>query len=239
MCNISNSAINNFTLPLPSDASHSRPSTRDEKKRADFPWAVYRGLMRSQMRIGSPTDSPALKTPGSFITNPYAPSRLLSEIPHREPSAVTVIPATANQKQTKRFICPSACRFFWNSIHAASSIHLLLHFFQVCFTWKWKFWLGATEPDKSPSAKKNEEEGICAQGLRKTVHPYPHFGSGYYGETWRGNEHFLRHTRIRYERLRRADLRTRRAQGFSFEAFRKTTPIGIKAELHQSYRNKY
>lgn len=166
MCNISNSAINNFTLPLPSDASHSRPSTRDEK-RADFPWAVYRGLMKSQMRIGSPTDSPALKTPGSFITNPYAPSRLLSEIPHREPSAVTVIPATANQKQTKRFICPSACRFFWNSIHAASSIHLLLHFFQVCFTWKWKFWLGATEPDKSPSAKKKWKRGNLCTGPEK------------------------------------------------------------------------
>ncbi len=37
---------------------------------------------------------------------------------------------------------------------------------------------GATEPDKSPSAKKKKREdgGISwtAQGLRKNVHPYPH-----------------------------------------------------------------
>lgn len=156
MCNLSNSAINNFTLALPSDVSHSRPSTRDEKERADIPWAVYRGLMRSQMRIGSPTDSPHWSRPALSLQTQYTQSRLLSEIPHREPSlgGRCRCHSRCRKKPTKCFICWSACRFFWNSIHAALSIHLLLHFFQVCFTWKWKFWLGATEPDKSPSAKK-------------------------------------------------------------------------------------
>lgn len=202
MCNLSNSAINNFTLALPSDVSHSRPSTRDEKERADIPWAVYRGLMRSQMRIGSPTDSPHWSRPALSLQTQYTQSRLLSEIPHRETSlgGRCHCHSRRRKKPTKCFICWSACRFFWNSIHAALSIHLLLHFFQVCFTWKWKFWLGATEPDKSPSAKKrkkeDEDEGISwtAQGLRKNVQPYPHFGSWGCGETCRGNEHFLRLT---------------------------------------------
>lgn len=43
---------------------------------------------------------------------------------------------------------------FFNSTHAVWSIHLLLHFFQVCFTWKWKLCLKATEPDKSSSQEK-------------------------------------------------------------------------------------
>lgn len=156
MCNLSNGAINNFTLALPSDASHSRPSTRDEKQRADIPWAVYRGLMRSQMRIGSPTDSPHWSRPALSLQTQYTQSRLLSEIPHREPSlgGRCRCHSRRRKKPTKCFICWSACRFFWNSIHAALSIHLLLHFFQVCFSWKWKFWLGATQQDKSPSAKK-------------------------------------------------------------------------------------
>lgn len=130
------------------------------KERADIPWAVYRGLMRSQMRIGSPTDSPHWSRPALSLQTQYTQSRLLSEIPHREPSlgGRCRCHSRCRKKPTKCFICWSACRFFWNSIHVALSIHLLLHFFQVCFTWKWKFWLGATEPDKSPSAKKKKKE---------------------------------------------------------------------------------
>ncbi len=158
MGNLSNSAINNFTLALPSDVSHSRPSTRDEKERVDIPWAVYRGLMQSQMRIGSPTDSPHWSRPAlSLQTHTHNLGYCQRSLTESclWAAAVAVIPA-ARKKPTKCFICWSACRFFWNSIHAALSIHSLLHFFQVCFTWKWKFWLGATEPDKSPSAKKKK-----------------------------------------------------------------------------------
>ncbi len=158
-CNLSKQCYQQLHACLPSDGSHSRPSTRDEKSEQTSPWAVVNsGFDAESNEIGSPTDSPHWSRPALSLQTQYTQSRLLSEIPHREPSlgGRCRCHSRCRKKPTKCFICWSACRFFWNSIHAALSIHLLLHFFQVCFTWKWKFWLGATEPDKSPSAKKKK-----------------------------------------------------------------------------------
>lgn len=139
-----------FFLPATFPSSDSPVKIRAQT----LPGAVYWSLMRSQKRTVSPSEN-WNQISGGFsrnLDNTLAlrqRQRFTSKRALRKPCHLLV------HRSLTCFIWHSTCRFFWNSTHAVWSIHSLLHFFQVCFTWKWKFCLKASEPDKSSSNKKN------------------------------------------------------------------------------------
>ncbi len=148
MCNLSNSAINNFTLALPSDVSHSRPSTRDEKERADIPWAVYRGLMRSQMRIGSPltahTEAARLFHYKPNTHNLGYCQRSLTES-RLWAAAVAVIPAAAKSQRN------------------VLSVGVLVDFFEIQYMQPWVFTYSCTSFKCASHENESSGSGLQSQ----------------------------------------------------------------------------